>query len=194
MPPGARRGARRRTGAAVAGAGPHPEARHLPAGEDPDTLVRRQGAGGMRDGAGRRHAAGRCAVRPAARGRRRGNAGAARGVPTRLERRRGASPTGRSPANTAGAARPFLCRPPPDRGRRRPRTPRRAPHCVRPPGCRGRRHRTGAYSDRDPAAPSVLLRDVEHAYAALDLRSRSLASARRYAMGRIRPKSLTLRL
>ena len=70
----------------------------LPAGEDPDTLIRRHGASRFQAVLDRRPAAGRGPVRPAARDRRRQDDRAARRIcSTGSRTRRGASLTARSP-------------------------------------------------------------------------------------------------
>ena len=89
-------------GAAAADAGPHAAVRQrCPAGEDPDTLVRRGGPAAFR-AAGRRHAAVGGAVRLRAGGQRRGHAGAAGGVRgPGWRRRRDRIPDRTWPASTA---------------------------------------------------------------------------------------------
>ena len=169
----------------------------LPAGEDPDTLVRRQGADGVRGGAGRRARrwptrCTTCCARPAARRRPSSAPPSAPG----WRRPHAASPT-RSLAGEyrRGAARPVLRRPlrrPAARAGRaagRPRPQRRAQPTPRPSTERARI--LTAILLRHP----VLLHDVEHAYAgARPAAPHSRRCAQRYMSGRKPPKSLTPRL
>ena len=158
-----RRGARRRTGAAAAGAGPHAAARQAARRRGPRHAGAPPGRRRHARRAGRRRAAGRSAVRPAARDRRRGDAGAACGVP-------GAAGGGRAAHPRPGAGRRV--------------SPRRCSTGSSPAAGAGRRaaRRRGPLAAvRSPAADAVaaercriltaillrhpiLLRDVEHAY------------------------------
>ena len=171
------RRARRRTGPAAARARPQPASRPPAGGRGSGHPGPPAGRDGVPGGAGRRHAAGRGAVRPAARGRRRGDAGAARGV-----RAPGWKPRAGSIADKDARLREYRralldrffagrADPAADAGRRR------AARCAAagPPA----RQPAGRHAERARILTAILLRhpvllhDVEHAYAGLDLPRRS---------------------
>ena len=88
-------------GAAAAGARSHAALRPLPAGEDPDTLVRRQGSEAMRGILTLGRVAGRRTIRPDSGGRWRGKPEQRAALLTRLEAAANRIPDRTLPANIA---------------------------------------------------------------------------------------------
>ena len=158
----------------------------LPGGEDPDTLVRRQGARRFAGGAGRRTAVGRravttCCAKPWATQRR----SSAPRFRTRLERPRAAHPAIGAATVTGEYRSALLDFAAPAPGQR-PTAPigrhglRRSAASPRSAWLQHRgTDRARPHPHRDPAAPPMLLHDVEHAYAGARLPRRSATSARR---------------